>query len=202
MTEEHPRTSAEVADDDESLKLPRWVPLTIGIALVIIAGLAVYTGLTYRQQGIGRAFRRLPMMNRVDRGGAPGEPEAGASRMMHGVAGDTIPVPEPGSGDYETRVAITGGADGVVPSIRLSARRGVILKVEPSDAIVYVNDAPMGTAAQFSTPEQVWEFPDVPEGTFTIRLEAPGYRAYEYVVTSDPDAETEVATLEVKLAKR
>lgn len=198
MADQPPTSSAE----DEGLKLPRWVPLTIGILLVVIASFAVYTGLTYRSKGLGRALRRLPGVSRIqDRGGAPGEPEAGASRVFHGEAGDTIPMPQQGNAD-ETRVAITGGSDGIVPSIQLSARRGILVKVDPGDAIVYVNDKPMGTASQFSTPEQVWEFPDVPGGTFTIRLFAPGYREYEYVVTADADAETEVAMLEVKLARQ
>lgn len=198
MTEHQPPASTE----EEGLKLPRWVPLTIGIALVIMAAFAVYTGLTYRSKGLGRALRRLPGVARIqDRGGAPGEPEAGASRVFHGEAGDSIPLPQSADVD-ETRVAITGGSDGVVPSIQLSARRGILVKVDPADAIVYVNDKLMGMASQFSTPEQVWEFPDVPEGTFTIRLVAPGYREYEYVVTADAAAETEVAVLEVKLAKQ
>lgn len=196
--QEHP--SSRSVPEDEGMRLPRWVPLTIGIVLVSIALLAVYTGLTYRSQGLGRTLRRLPMVNRIqDRGGAPGEPEPGASRIIHGEAGDTIPLPhsEP---PFETRVAISGGKDGVVPSIRLSARRGIIVKVDPSDAVVYVNDKPMGTAAQFSTPDQAFEFAE--EGVFTIRLVAPGFREYEYVVTTDPHAETEVAVLEVKLARR
>lgn len=196
----HPPTE-DTVEEQEVIKLPRWVPLTVGALLVLIAVLAVYTGLTSRSQGLGQALRRIPGVNRIqDRGGPPGEPEAGASRVLHGQAGDTIPIPDSAVED-ETRIAITGGRDGVVPSIRLSARRGIILRVDPPEAIVYVNDKPMGTAAQFSTPDQAWEFPDVAEGTFTIRLVAPGYREYEYVVSTDPGAETEVATLEVKLAR-
>lgn len=200
MSDERPRHVDVV---DESTKLPRWVPLTIGALLIAIASAAVYTGVTYRRQGLGRAFRRLPMVGRIDRGGAPGEPEAGASRIMHGDAGDAVPPPgTAGSDDDEVRVAIIGGPDGVVPSIKLAARRGIIIRVDPSDAVVYVNDRAMGTAAQFSTEDQVWEFPDVPGGTFHVRLVADGYKEYEYVVTSDPDAEVEVAPLEVKLARQ
>lgn len=198
MTEQPPLRDPT---DDEGMKLPRWVPITISLVLLAMAFLAVYTGLTQRDRRLGRALRRVPGVAQIqDRGGAPGEPEAGASRMVHGEAGDSIPVPLPADA-ARTRVAVSGDANGVVPSIHLSARRGVLLRVDPADAVVYVNDKAMGTASQFSTAEQIWEFPNVPGGTFTVRLVAPGYHEYEYVVTADAAAETEVAVLEVKLAK-
>src|SRR5688500_20410835 len=100
MTEERPHhSSAETAE--EGTKLPRWVPLTIGVLLIAIASAAVYTGVTYRRQGLGRAFRRLAMVGRIDRGGAPGEPEAGASRIMHGDAGAAVPPPANAGADDE-----------------------------------------------------------------------------------------------------
>ena len=42
----------------EEPHLPRWVPALIGAVLVIIAGLAVYTGLRYRNPTLGDGIIR------------------------------------------------------------------------------------------------------------------------------------------------
>ncbi|MFN2443557.1 MAG: hypothetical protein ABR517_12805, partial [Thermoanaerobaculia bacterium] len=64
--------------------MPRWVPLLIGAVLVVIAALAVYTGVRYRGGPIGRAFERATATVTPPEGGPPGEPQPGASRVMHG----------------------------------------------------------------------------------------------------------------------
>jgi hypothetical protein len=93
---------------------------------------------------------------------------------------------------------ITGGADGVIPSIRLTAQRAMSVRVAPEDALIYVNDQLIGTANQFRSPD-LYDFPEV--GEYKIRLVAPGYDEIEYVVVVDPAGKTEVATIETKLKR-
>jgi len=172
--------------------MPRWVPVLIGIVLVLIAALAVWTGIRYRQpatlaNGIVRS-RRAPRP--MTGAGAPGEPEPGSSLMFPGEA-PTAGVPVGG----RTRVEITGGgAQGITAVMRVWARRGMSLKVTPDDAIVYVNDTPIGQASQWTG---VYEFAQ--PGSYTVRIEAPGYRERMFVVTAAENAKDEVATIAAKL---
>lgn len=196
MTERPSDEQEPVADVRAGL--PRWVPILIGVILVGMAGLAVFTGLQYRGGPLGRAFSRAAQSIIPSEGGAPGEPQPGASRIVHGAAGDHVPRPVPTEDGNRSEVVITGGADGVIPSIRLTAQRAMSVRVAPEDALIYVNDQLIGTANQFRSPD-LYDFPEV--GEYTIRLVAPGYDEIEYVVVVDPAGKTEVATIETKLKR-
>jgi hypothetical protein len=96
-----------------------------------------------------------------------------------------------------TRVEITGGgAQGVTAVMRLWARRGMSVNATPDDAMVYVNDTPIGAASQWTG---VYEFAQ--PGSYTVRLVAPGYKEQMYVVTAAENARDEVATINAKLER-
>src|SRR5690349_9333417 len=80
----------------EPALFPKWVPLLIGLVLVALAALAVFTGLRYRTSTLVNIVR--PRAQRTPPRPAPappGEPEAGGSLM----SGDNTPVAnEPVSG--------------------------------------------------------------------------------------------------------
>jgi len=185
-----------VADEpkiDDAPVMPRWVPVLIGIVLVLIAGLAVWTGVRYRHPTLANDIvksRRPP--RQMTGGGPPGEPEPGSSLMYPGEA-PTASAPISG----KTRVEIKGGgAQGVSAVMRFWARRGMALNVTPDDAIVYVNDTPIGQASQWTG---VYEFAQ--PGSYTVRLVAPGYREQMYVVTAAENARDEVAVITAKLER-
>lgn len=179
--------------------MPRWVPVLIGIVLVLMAALAVFTGLRYRGGPLGRAFGRAVAVVPSE-GGAPGEPQPGASRVLHGAAGDQFPRAKASEADdNQSQVVISGGADGTIPTIRLSAQRAMRIGVEPADALIYVNDQPIGTAVQLQSPD-LYEFPE--EGEYAIRIEAAGYEVIEYIVEVDQSAPTEIAVIDTKLKRR
>ena len=181
--------------------MPRWVPVLIGVVLLIIAVLAVYTGMRYRGGPLGRAFGRATTSMVRSEGGAPGEPQPGASRVLHGVGGDHVPAPRPATSgeDEESKVIIRGGPEGTIPSIRLTAQRAMHIHVDPSSAVVYVNDQPVGVAEQFTGPD-LYEFPE--EGEYTVRLVADGYEEIEYTVLVQQDAKTEIADIQATLKKK
>jgi hypothetical protein len=184
-------------DDAEPPSLPPWVPVMIGVVLVALAGLAVYTGLRSRAAPDERISTRRPSGGPVERGGAPGEPQAGASRVLHGEGGESIPLPAPTDTGNLARVAITGDRGGVSSTVRYAARRGAMFSIEPADATVFVNDHQIGPANQFSSPDQAYEFPE--EGKFTVRLMAPGFRDETLIITADPLAEDEVVRVVRKM---
>jgi PEGA domain-containing protein len=181
----------------EPALFPKWVPLLIGIVLVALAGLAVFTGLRYRTSTLvnmvrPRAPRAVPRSNAPS---PPGEPEAGASLMS---GGDAPVANAPVSGN--SRAVITGGAEGISSTMRIWARRGMTLSVTPSDAIVYVNDIAVGEAKQFDGPDEIYDFAQ--PGSYTVRLVAPGYKEVQYVITAEANAKAEVARIEAKLTKQ
>ena len=180
--------------------MPGWVPIVIGLVLVAMGVLAVMTGLRYRGGGtLGRAFERAASVAIPSEGGAPGEPQPGASRVVHGASGDYGPEADPLSGDSsQSTVVIRGGEEGVIPSIRMSAQRAMRVQVEPSDAMIFINDRAIGTADQFQDPD-LYEFPT--EGQYTIRLAAAGYDEIEYVVEVDPTAPNEIAVIGTRLRR-
>lgn len=194
-----PSPAAVPQDDDlpEPMRLPRWIAPAIALLLVSLAGLAIYTGLRYRRAPLGGVFpdRKLDMPR--EHGGAPGEPEAGASRMLHGERGENIPQPGAPLVGEQSRVAISNDAAGMTHAVRLRARRGVLIDVVPSDATVYVNDQPVGIAGQFKDPQEIYEFNE--EGGYDIRIVAPGHRELQFMVTSTEAAEAEVAVIRAKL---
>ncbi|HUO85406.1 MAG TPA: hypothetical protein VM534_09860 [Thermoanaerobaculia bacterium] len=178
--------------------LPRWVPPAIGLVLVLIAALAVYTGLQARKRPLTTGLEGTGQVAPVagPESGAPGAPGPGATRFGAGAPVEQRPAED---GQQQSRVVIRGGPGGVVPSIRTSVRRGVIMHVQPPDALMYVNGDLVGTVASFGSDE-VFEFPA--EGDYTIRLAADDHAEWEYVVTASASAKQEVATLEVDLARR
>ena len=175
--------------------MPRWVPILIGAVLVIMAALAVYTGIRYRDDDtlVDRVgTRREPAVTNAP----PGEPEAGASRVMHGGEGDNTPsANEPVAGT--ARAVISGGPGGVETTVRIWARRGMLLQIAPAEAMIYVNDTLVGHASQFDTEDEIYEFPA--PGSYTVRVVSPAGRQKTYVVTAADDAQQDVAHIKAAL---
>jgi hypothetical protein len=126
----------------------------------------------------------------------PGEPEPGASRVFPGDSGDTTPEAHPAvSGS--ARAVITGSGTAVGATVRIWARRGMVLNVVPSDSLVYVNEVPIGPAGQFAS--EAYEFAH--EGSYNVKIVAPGYADKTFVVTADPNAKSEVARIDLRLTR-
>jgi hypothetical protein len=180
---------------EEPMSMPRWVPILIGAILVIIAALAVFTGLRYREdRPLGGAVKER--RERATTPAPPGEPDAGASRVVHGEEGDNTPVAnEPVEG--RSRAVITGGPGGVQSVVRIWARRGMVLNVLPEDALVFVNDVQIGHVNQFNTMDEVYEFAQ--PGSYTVRIVAPNGASSSYIVTAADDAQQEIARISAKL---
>ena len=161
--------------------LPSWVPTTIGVVLVVMAALAVWTGLRFRNPTLANGIihpRRAP--KGMTGGGPPGEPEPGASLVF----------PE----NAPTAAAGTVTGAGVI-----TARRALVTNVFPDDAMVYVNGVLIGQAKQFRGNDG-YDFPAA--GAYTIRLTAPGYKDAQFVVNASEDAQQEVARLDVRLQRQ
>lgn len=185
--------------EPESEPLPRWIPVLIGVVLVAMAALAVYTGMRYRESG--STFTSIVKPRRVTgpapASAPPGEPQPGSSLAFPGDdAANTPNANAPVTG--RARAEITGGGtNGVQSTLRMSARRGMMLVVVPNDAMVYVNDLLIGQASQFDKPDEIYDFPA--PGSYTIRINAPGYRERQYLVNVAENASAEVAKISVKL---
>lgn len=161
--------------------LPSWVPTVIGIVLVLMAALAVYTGLRYRNPTLANGIiktRRPPRA--MTGGGPPGEPEPGASLVF----------PEN---------APTAGAATLTGTSVMAARRGLITNVLPDDALVYINGVVIGEAKQFNTMNKVYDFPA--EGSYTVRVVAPGYKEAQFMITASENAQLEIARIDARLAR-
>jgi hypothetical protein len=180
--------------------MPKWVPVLIGIVLVLLAAFAVMTGLRYRDDGTLSAHLQPDRQQaRRNAPAPPGEPEAGASLVLPGATGENIPAANaPVAGD--SRAVISGGPGGVTGTMRIWARRGMVLEVTPDDALVYVNDMPIGTVRQFNSMDEVYDF--AAPGSYTVKLVAPGHRERQYVVTASEDAEQDVVKISAKLERR
>ena len=180
--------------------LPRWVPATIGVVLVVLAALAVYTGVRYRNptlaEGIVHPRKSTPA---VTGEGPPGEPGPGASLVFPGESGDNAPTASETVTGRARATISGGGAAGVTAAVRLWARRGMMTNVVPDDAMVYVNDLPIGEAKQFSKHDEVYDFPA--PGSYTVRIVAPGYKERVFIVTALDDAKDEIARLDVRLER-
>lgn len=175
--------------------MPRWVPVLIGAILVTMAGLAVYTGIRYRDDQT-LTERVKPRRDRGMTPAPPGEPGAGASLVMHGSEGDSTPsANEPVEG--ESRAVISGGREGVQSIVRIWARRGMLLEITPAEAMVYVNDLPIGHARQFDTPDEIYDFPA--PGSYNVKVVAPNGKQKTYVVTAADDAQQDVAHIKAAL---
>jgi hypothetical protein len=192
--------TAEPHRPDETPAMPRWVPGVIGIVLVAMAGLAVYTGVRYRTPTLanGVVKSRRPARAMTSGAGAPGEPEAGSSLMFPGDAADNAPTAHDAV-TGRARAEITGTGHGITSTVRIWARRGMMTNVVPEDAMVSVNDLVIGQAKQFDKPDEIYDFPA--PGSYTIHISAPGYKDQQFIVTVADDAKQEIARLDVKLAK-
>lgn len=170
------------------VKMPVWVSVAIGVVLVAMAGLAAWTGLRSRdvpfwQSAPGATAARTSAS-------VPGEPEPGASRVMHDGqvrAGATDP-------DQRAAAVIRGDARSIERTVRLQARRGLTIDVQPASAVVYVNDKLIGEAGQFRVSEQAWEFGE-PAGTYRVAIVAPGFRTLQFEVVASQSAPAELAAI-------
>ena len=191
--------SDETSGPDEPSLMPPWVPAVIGVVLVAMAALAVYTGIRYRNPPLTNVVsKRHPVRATNGGSGPPGEPEPGASLVFPGDAADNTPAAhEAVTGN--ARAEITGSGHGITSTVRIWARRGMMMNVVPGDAMVSVNDLVIGQAKQFSSMDEVYDFPA--PGSYTIHLTAPGYKDQQFVVTVADDAKLEIARLDVKMEK-
>lgn len=197
MTEQ-PKSDQELNDPagPPAAVMPRWVPMLIGVLLVTMAALAVYTGLRYRDTRT-ITDHVAPQRERGTVDAPPGEPGAGESLVLHGNdQRDMTPVAgEPVEG--ASRAVISGGRGGVSSTVRMWARRGVLLAVEPSESMVYVNDVLIGQARQFDTVDEVYDFAE--PGSYKITVVAPAGATKTFVVTAADEAKDDIATIAVRL---
>jgi hypothetical protein len=196
MTDVPPPPQHPEEPEPEAAPLPGWVPTLIGAVLVILAGLAVYTGLQYRNSTIVSVVRprRVPAANSA---APPGEPQPGASLVFPGESGDNAPVAHPAV-TGKSRATVIGTGHDIEATVRIWARRGMTTAVTPPDALVYVNDVAVGQANQLSS--EPYEFPQ--PGSYNVRITAPGYRDRTYVVTAADNAKDEIATIAAKLDRQ
>src|SRR5213592_1454538 len=138
MTEAPPEPPRE-RNAPEEPHLPRWVPTLIGVVLVVLAALAVYTGIRYQTptlaDGIIRSKRTTTALTG---GGPPGEPGPGASLVFPGESGDNAPTANDSVTGRARATISGGGTGGVSTAVRLWARRGMLANVVPDDAMIYI----------------------------------------------------------------
>jgi hypothetical protein len=190
----NPDSQSTVPADGEAPPpvMPRWVPILIGLVLVLIAAFAVYTGMRYRENTLTSIIRNDDASpGRTMRPGPPGEQEAGGS-LMSGKTPDANAAVTGSS-----RAVVTGGPQGVEVSVRMWARRGMIFDVTPKDAAIYVNDEAIGQASQFDSDEEVYDFAQ--PGSYNVRIVSPGRPERHYTVTAAADAPNEVVTIRTDL---
>lgn len=180
MTEQPPEAPRE-RHVPEPPMMPGWVPTVIGVVLVIMAGLAVYTGVRFRDRPLAGSIIKTRRPPGPMASGPPGEPEPGSSLLF----------PDHAPSGTETAAA---------NAVRMSARRGLITNVLPDDAMVYVNGLAIGVAKQFNTLDEVYDFPA--PGNYTVRIIAPGYREQQYVITADDNAQQEIARIDLKMVRQ
>lgn len=198
MTEPNPEHSHAPHEpvSHEASPMPRWVPVMIGAILVVMAALAVYTGLRNRDDDTILAHVRPQRQQSANTPAPPGEPGAGASLVLHGASGETTPAAnEPVKG--QSRAVVQGGPGGVQSVVRIWARRGMVLNVLPEDTEVYVNELPIGQVKQFNTMDEAYEF--AAAGSYNVKLIAPSGAEKTYVVTASDDAQQDVARISTKL---
>lgn len=189
--------------EDAPLELPRWVAPAIGLVLVLIAAIAVWTGFRPRTRPEATFVITEPARGaaaqREDSGGAPGDPEPGASRVVQSDSGGAVPSAQPLPEGELPRATIAGNEMGVTPTTNLEVRRGIAFDSDRADAVVYVNELLIGDAGQFAAKDQPYEFAQ--EGTFTVRVVAADGTEARFVVVATAAAETDVAVIRVRLAR-
>jgi hypothetical protein len=189
----HPVEHPPAADEST---LPRWVPVLIGAVLVAMAGLAVFTGLRYRNNALSTIVRPPHRIQQPGSVAPPGEPEAGASLIFPGLSAPAAHPPVTGV----SRAIVTGTGGAINATVRIWARRGMLLNVVPDGAVVYVNEVAVGQARQFNTPDEIYDFPAA--GSYNVRLVAPGYKDRAFVVTASETAKSEIARIDARLEKQ
>jgi len=194
MTEQppEPRDGDEpvAGDEPEAAPMPRWVPALIGIVLVTLGALAVFTGLRYRDDNT--ILEHVPARKERPTAPAPGgEPGAGASLVLP----ENTPIANaPVTGT--SRTMITGGRAGVETVSRSWARRGVVFNVLPEDTDVFVNELPIGQVRQFNSMDEVYDFAE--PGSYNVKLVAPSGAEKTFVITAADDAKQEIARISWK----
>lgn len=197
MTEHPTSDPAPVPpEQDPGASMPRWIPVLIGAVLVTIAAFAVFTGIRYRDTPDTLTDHVQPRRERTTNA-PPGEPGAGASLVLSGSDGEemTPAANEPVTG--RARAVISGGPEGVASVVRIWARRGMVFNVLPEDAMVYVNDMPIGQVMQFNTMDEVYDF--AAPGSYTVKVIAPSGAEKTFIVTASEDAKQEIARISAKL---
>ncbi|MFA6955383.1 MAG: hypothetical protein WC538_05875 [Thermoanaerobaculia bacterium] len=190
---------------EQPLVLPVWVAPAIGIALVAIAGMAAWTGFRQRTSAEVKYVLTGPQLTGSttsmpeESGGAPGDPGPGASRLVQSDSGGEVPRAEPIPEGDLPRAEIRGDASGVVPTASLEVRRGIAFDCDRPDAMVYVNELPIGEAGQFAAKDQPYEFSQ--EGSFSVRVVARDGTETRFTVVASAGAETDVKVIAVRLAK-
>lgn len=185
MTEQPPD---EQPQEEQPAPMPRWVPVLIGIVLVVLAALAVFTGLRYREDNT--ILAHVPARTVRTSPAPDGEPGAGASLVLP----NTPVANEPVTGT--ARTMISGGPGGVQTTSRYWARRGVVFNVLPEETLVYVNDLPIGQVRQFNTIDEIYDFAE--PGSYNIKLVAPNGTEKTFVVTAADDAKQDIARISWK----
>jgi len=185
MIEDPPGAEGEDEPAEPVVELPAWIPILLGVVLVTMAAFAVYTGMTHRGKPFGALRDPISTARRVVANVLPGDAED--------------PAPHPATPVTTSKMAIAGDGKSITSATMLRAGRGMMIKAEPNTAAVFVNDRPIGTAAQFSRLDSVYEFPA--EGNFTVRLMADGFEDAVYLVTVEPEADQEIAEIEVRLRR-
>ena len=179
--------------------MPRWVPVLIGVALVVMAVLAILTGIRNRDDDTILAHVKPRRQQQANTPAPPGEPGAGESLVLHGTAGENAPAANEAV-QGQSRAVVTGGPGGVTSVVRIWARRAMVLNVLPEDAMVYVNDMPIGQVSQLNTMDEAYEF--AAAGSYTVKLVAPGGVEKSYIVTASDDAPQDVARITTDLRAR
>jgi len=193
-----PPDQPEELSQPESAPLPRWVPVLIGVVLVAMAGLAVYTGMRYHETGtLTNIIKPRRVTSRAPASAPPGEPQPGSSLAFPGDDASNTPTANAPVASRSRAEITGGGAAGVQSTVRMSARRGMLISVVPDDAMVYVNDLLIGAANQFDKPDETYDFPAA--GSYTVRITAPGFRDVTYVVTVSEGAKVEVVKISTAL---
>jgi hypothetical protein len=196
--EEH-ASGEDASQEERRLELPMWVPAAIGMTLVALAAMAVYTGFHTRVRpvestGAVSPFTESDGLYPEDSGGPPGAPGPGGSRVS---PDGEVPLPESLETAAEPGLSITGNATGVRGQMTIVVRRGLVFDVKPADAVIYVNDVAVGSARQFASADQAYEFAE--EGQFSVRIAAPGYDEAELEVSAGAEAAEEIVEVSLHL---
>ena len=93
------------------------------------------------------------------------------------------------SPEIEQGVRKAGGGDDVVAALERASQRyaesqksrtgGLVIKSTPGEAQVYLDDAPKG----MTSPEGEIRLPDLPPGTYNLRVSLPGYQSFVKAMT-------------------